>query len=64
MARNEAAALGQVCPDILIQAIDMVQPPGIGIAPIADIDVHQMIVSAVLTTKSNAQILKNIRSLI
>jgi hypothetical protein len=36
---NEAAAPSHVCPDILIQAIDMVQPPGIGIPP--DMDRHQ-----------------------
>jgi len=46
MPRNDAAAPGHVCPGIRIHAIDIVQPPGIGISPIADMDVHQMIVSA------------------
>ena len=35
--------------------IDMVQPPGIGISSIADMDVHQRIVMAVLTQKSRAE---------
>jgi hypothetical protein len=34
-----AAAPGQVCPGILIHAMDMVQPPGIGMPP--DMDAHQ-----------------------
>ncbi len=46
MPRNDAAAPGHVCPGIRIHAIDIVQPPGIGISPIADMDVHQTIVSA------------------
>ncbi|MBZ5499744.1 MAG: hypothetical protein LAP85_25375 [Acidobacteriia bacterium] len=36
---NEAAASSQVCPGILIHAIDMVQPPGIAMPP--DMDPHQ-----------------------
>jgi hypothetical protein len=39
--RNDAAAPGHVCPGIRIHAIDSVQPPGIGILPIADMDAHQ-----------------------
>jgi hypothetical protein len=35
---------GHVCPGIRIHAIDMVQPPGIGISPSADMDAHQTIV--------------------
>jgi hypothetical protein len=46
-------------PGIRIHAIDMVQPPGIGISPIADMDVHQTIVSAVLAAKSRAETPKN-----
>jgi len=38
-----------------IHAIDIVQPPGIGISPIADMDVHQTIVTALLTAKSSAE---------
>ncbi len=36
---NEAAAPSQVCPGILIHAIDMVQPPGIAMPP--ELDPHQ-----------------------
>jgi hypothetical protein len=45
MPRNDAAAPGHVCPGIRIHAIDIVQPPGIGISPIADMDAHQRVVS-------------------
>jgi hypothetical protein len=55
MPRNDAAAPGHVCPGIRIHAIDMVQPPGIGISPIADMDSHQTIVSAALAAKSSAE---------
>ena len=55
MARNDAAARGHVCPGIRIHAIDIVQPPGIGISPIADIDMHQTIVPAALAAKSSAE---------
>ena len=55
MPRNAAAAPGQVCPGMRIHAIDMVQPPGIGIPPIADIDAHQTIVTAMLAAKSSAE---------
>src|SRR5512134_477755 len=54
MPRNEAAAPGHVCPGIRIHAIDIVQPPGIGIPPIADMDAPQAIVSATLAAKSSA----------
>src|SRR6266852_532667 len=55
MPRNDAAAPGHDCPGIRIHAIDMVQPPGIGISPIADMDSHQAIVSAALAAKSSAE---------
>ena len=55
MPVNDAAAWGHVCPGMRIHAIDIVQPPGIGIPLIADIDVHQRIVSVVLPAKSNPQ---------
>src|ERR1019366_8221266 len=54
MPRNDTAAPGHVCPGIRIHAIDIVQPPGIGIPPIADMDPHQTSVTAALTTKSSA----------
>src|SRR6266545_2924301 len=62
MPRNDAAAPGHVCPGIRIQAIDIVQPPGIGISPIADMDAHQTIVTAALEAKSSAETPKKARS--
>src|SRR2546422_7155656 len=61
MPRNDAAAPGHVCPGIRIHAIDIVQPPGIGISPIADMDVHQTIVTAALAAKSSAETPKKAR---
>ena len=49
MPRNDAAAPeDHARPGIRIHAIDIVQPPGIGISPIADMDAHQTIVTAAL----------------
>jgi hypothetical protein len=62
MPRNDAAAPGHVCPGIRIHAIDIVQPPGIGISPIADMDAHPKIVAAALAAKSSAEMPKNARS--
>src|SRR6184192_1786546 len=59
MPRNDAAAPGNVCPGIRIHAIDIVQPPGIGISPIADIDAHQTMVAAALAAKSSAETPRN-----
>src|SRR6266852_2138361 len=59
MPKNDAAAPGHVCPGIRIHAIDIVQPPGIGISPIADMDAHQTIVTAPLAAKSRAETPKN-----
>src|SRR5262249_47053129 len=42
------------CPGMRIHAIDIVQPPGIGML-IADMRAHHRIVSAVLATKSSAE---------
>jgi len=53
--RNDAAAPGHVCPGIRIHAIDIVQPPGIDIPPIADMDSHQTLVTAALAAKSRAE---------
>src|SRR5258705_3834694 len=61
MPRNDAAAPGHVCPGMRIHAIDIVQPPGIGISPIADMDAHQPIVSAALSAKSSAETPKKAR---
>ena len=59
MPRNDAAAPDHVCPGIRIHAIDIVQPPGIGISPIADMDAHQTIVIAALAAKSTAETPRN-----
>ena len=58
---NDAAAPGHVCPHIRIHAIDIVQPPAIGIWPIADMDEHQTIVTAALAAKSSAETPKKAR---
>ena len=55
MPRNDAPAAGHVCPGIRIQVIDIVQPPGMIISPIADMDAHQTIVTAALAAKSSAE---------
>ena len=61
MPRKDAAVSSHVCPGISIQVMDMLQPPGIGISPIADIDPHQTIVTAVLAVNSSAEMPKNVR---
>ena len=54
------AALGQVCPGIRIHVIDIVQPPGIGISPIADMDAQLPIVTAAVAAKSRAETPRNV----
>jgi hypothetical protein len=61
MPRNDAAALDHVCPGINIHVMDIVQPPGIDIPPIADIDEHQAIVTAALAANSSAETPKKAR---
>src|SRR5512138_3417395 len=61
MPRKDAAAPAHVCPGIRIHAMDIVQPPGIGISPIADMDAHQPIVAAALAAKSSAETDRNAR---
>jgi hypothetical protein len=51
---NDAATPAHVCPHIGIHALDIVQPPGIGNSPIADIDALPAIVAAVLAAKHSA----------
>src|SRR5215472_730129 len=62
MARNDAAAPDHVCPGIRIQAIDIVQSPGIGIWPIAAMDEHQTVVTVTLDAKSSAETPSKARS--
>jgi hypothetical protein len=52
---KEAPAAAQVCPGIRIHTMDMVQPPGIDILSIADIDAHQPIVPAALAARTNVE---------
>lgn len=61
MLRNDDAMTGHDCPDIRIHAIDIIQPPGIGMPPIADMDAHQAIVTPALAAKSNAATPKKAR---
>src|SRR5476651_733745 len=61
MPMNDAAALGHVCPHIRIHVMDIDQPPGIGISPIADMDAHQTTVTAALAAKSSAETPKKAR---
>src|SRR3954453_15551038 len=55
ITRNEAAASIQVCPGIRIHIIDIVQPPGIGIPRMPDMDAPQTIVSAALVAKIDTE---------
>jgi hypothetical protein len=55
MPRNDAAAPNHVCSGIRIHAIDIVQPPGIGIPPIADMDTQETMVTPALSAKSAAE---------
>jgi hypothetical protein len=59
---NDAAARAHVRPQVGIHSVDIDQPPGIGTAPIADIDALCAIVAATLATNSNAQTPTNTRS--
>jgi hypothetical protein len=55
MPRNEARVLIQLCPGIRIHAIDNVQPPGIGMPPVADMDPHHASVSPAQRMKGSAK---------
>jgi hypothetical protein len=53
LPRNDAAAPGHLCPGTRTHAIDIVQPPNMGISPIADMAVHHTIVTAGLAAKTS-----------
>ncbi len=55
MPRKDAAAPGHVWPGMRIQAMDIVQPPGMGIPPAGDIDAHHAIVPAAPAAKTSAE---------
>jgi hypothetical protein len=61
MPRNDAAALDHVSPGIRSHAIDIVQPPGICICFIADMEAHQKIVNAALPAQSSAETTRKAR---
>src|SRR5262249_45553406 len=56
--RNDAPAPSQLCPGIFIHAMDMVQPPAIGM-PAPDMAPPQATVPATLATNKSAQPVRN-----
>jgi hypothetical protein len=62
MPTNDDAVPAHDCPGIRIHAIDIVHPPAIGIPPIADIELQQTIVTAVLAANSDTATPRNARS--
>ena len=62
MPRKVPAAPAQVWPGMRIHAIDMVQPPGISMPGIADMEPHQATVTAALPRNSSAVTPKKARS--
>jgi len=61
MPTNEAVAPARVGPGIRTHPIDIVQPPGIGISPVADMELHQTVVTATQTTNSIAKVPMKVR---
>lgn len=55
MPTNDVVALAHVCPGIRIQAIDIVQPPGMDIPCIVDMDAHQTTVTVAAMANSRAE---------
>src|SRR5262245_14921043 len=62
MPRNVPAVPTHVWSGIRIHAIDIVQPPGIGMSSMADMEPHHAIVIAALATKTSADTPRNARS--
>src|SRR5262245_57525841 len=60
IAMNMPAAPSQLCPGMRIHAIDIVQPPGIGMPP--DIDPHHQSVAPALARKRTPLVAKKSRS--
>jgi len=61
MPANEAAAPGHDWPGISIHVIDIVQPPGMGIPPIPDMEEHQVTVTTAQAIKSSAEAPRKLR---
>ena len=61
IAMNEAAAMPQLCPGILIHIIDMVQPPGMAIPPdtLMPGDLDRWIVPVALAMNRREQVARN-----
>jgi hypothetical protein len=57
MPTNDAATRSHVFPHMGIHIIDMLQPPGIGNSPIADIDRQAAMVAPALIANSKPQTL-------
>ncbi|GGA36240.1 hypothetical protein GCM10010981_26660 [Dyella nitratireducens] len=64
MTMNDVAALPHVWPGIRIHVIDIVQPPGIGMAFMRDMDAHPTIVSTAQRAESAAAAAKKVRSVL
>jgi hypothetical protein len=62
MPRNVAAAPDHDWSGIRIHAIDIVQPPGISMPGIADMEPHHIVVTAALAANSNVDAPNNARS--
>ena len=62
MPSDEAAAPADVCSGIFIQAIDIVQPPGISIPPIAGMEPHQTVVNVVLAANISEETARTVCS--
>jgi hypothetical protein len=55
MPTNDAATPGHVCPHMGVHIVDMLQPPGMGISPIVDMDAQAAMAAVALTANSNPQ---------
>jgi hypothetical protein len=60
MHRNAAAAPGHDWPGIRIHAIDIVQPPGMGMSSAGDMPTHHATVAALLARNSDADAAQNV----
>jgi hypothetical protein len=61
IATNETAEPHQVCPGMRIHVMDIDQPPGIDISPIADMEAHHTIDNSAVTTNTKADVPTNAR---
>jgi hypothetical protein len=59
MPTNDAAAANHVWAGVRIHAMDIVQPPGIGIALVVGMEAHHVALNAVLTANAIVEMPKN-----